>query len=87
MTRMLHDLDIARMAWAEFRKAYIRIRQEFNRNQSTGSQDALARADGLETAMDELHEAFQHIHVRSDDGDKCALCDLDLRNDIHIRSK
>ena len=28
-----------------------------------------------------------HYHEASDDGDKCGLCGLDLRNNIHIRQE
>lgn len=72
-----------RIAWADFRKAYQRIRAARDRRQNTGSEMALAAADGLEEALMEMQDAFQHIHVSSDDGSRCALCGLDLRNSIH----
>ena len=76
-----------RIAWADFRSAFTRISHAAARNNHIGSAEALARSDGLNIAMDELQDAFRHIHVRSDNGDKCALCDLDLRNNIHVRTK
>lgn len=74
-----------RISWADFRKAYSRIDAARSRRQKTGSQIALAAADGLDEALMEMQDAFQHHHVRSDNGDKCALCDLDIRNEIHVR--
>ena len=75
-----------RLAWADFRRAHKRIIQALDACYRTSSNSSLAKADGIEHALMELHDAFAHIHVASDDGDRCALCDLDLRNEIHVRA-
>ena len=40
----------------------------------------------LKAEIDRLNNAFSHGHVRNPDGgDLCAVCGLDLREDVHIR--
>ena len=77
--------DPQKITWERFTEAYRRISDAERLCHRSGSAHALERADAFETAREELHDAFQHRHVRSDDGDKCGLCGLDLRNEIHIR--
>ena len=78
--------DPQKITWDRFTEAYQRIRAAHHRCSGLRAEShTMATADGLEEAMMELHEAFQHRHVRSDDGDRCGLCGLDLRNEIHIR--
>ncbi len=69
---------------------------ELINHNSTASEAAYVKALRDWLKMDEeskrlreqvgmLVTAFQHIHVRSDNGDVCAKCGLDLRNEIHER--
>jgi len=83
----MNNLKKERIAWADARQAIREIVKRRDRYQRHGGQDSLMRADGLEMALEEIYDAFMHIHVRSDDGDKCSLCDLDIRSDIHGRGQ
>lgn len=74
-----------RPSWDQFRTAYLRIEENADVFRVSRSPTGKPAESGLRLALDELTSAFMHRHVRSDDGDNCALCGLDLRNDIHIR--
>lgn len=76
-----------RPEWADLRRALQRISDAVDRCHLRKSKYTAGRVDGLIMAMDELRDAFPHIHVRIDGSDRCALCDLDLRDDIHIRER
>jgi hypothetical protein len=71
-----------RIAWADFRVSFARIKSSHSR---AIKANRLEQADGLEMALDELTDAFAHIHVAGNDGETCALCDLTFRHPIHIR--
>lgn len=79
------SVDRDRIAWADFRKAITRIREEIHIRKNATTETTLGQIDGLEMALTEMEDAFQHIHVKRDGDDICALCDLDLRNPIHHR--
>jgi len=69
--------------WSAFSEVYGRITDEIRLRNRCHSETALGQLDGLEMALTELRDSFRHTHVRSDDADICALCGLDLRNEIH----
>lgn len=69
--------------WAAFCAAHQRITEKLEMCLRTSSEESLARADAFEEALMEMYDAFSHFHMRSDEGDRCALCGLDLRNEIH----
>jgi hypothetical protein len=58
-------------------------------------RDLIAKEDELQSLQSSHNEAvnrvqilekeFGHIHKRSDNGDVCAICGLDLRDSIHTR--
>lgn len=70
--------------WQQFQTAYRRI-LENERGKGSPSQNQMAFNDGLEMAIIELKDAFRHVHVKGDDGDACAKCGFDLRDEIHTR--
>jgi len=41
----------------------------------------------LEAEIKKLKGNFSHFHVANHVDDACALCSLDLRNEVHLRSR
>lgn len=71
-------------SWNAFREAYSRIERQSDRRQGHSvSERDLNMASGLEMALNELERSFMHVYVRTDDGDSCAVCSLDLWHPIH----
>jgi len=75
----------SKLEWDKFQDAYKHISRELEICLRTPSEQNLARVDAYEQALAEMRDAFMHNHVSSDNGDTCALCGLDIQNEIHSR--
>ena len=72
--------------WEAFKRAHGLMRASVVRYVGSTTLQNMAKHDAFEEALEDLEDAFRHYHEASDDGDKCGLCGLDIRNNIHIRS-